>query len=546
MSDQKKVAFYIRVSTKHQDTPEGSLKSQEQRLEEWRKYHNSVNANDETGTEALTFTEAKVFKDVESGASRDKRPGYQNMLLEIKNNKLGAIACTSISRLNRNLREFYDLMDLCDDNKVDIISLKEKFDTSTAIGRALLKFMLVFYELEREQTSERGKENLYARFKRGLWRSGTLTGYEKDPNRAGYLIPIPEEVELINKIFDTYIATGSVKKTLDILAKEGYKTSSRPMTGNKKSGSNELSDATTRRILRNKLYIGISQWKKENINRKDITDPMEKYQEVPGVWEGIVTEEKFNLANQILDANRASKGNFVSSRKKVYELTGIIQCGECSNREYLSTSSGTGKMRKTYRYYRCKKCGLKIGAEKAEKIVLSQLKELSKDKETIKDLVKDTNKRNSGEISLLKRRLKGLIGEREDIDKEMDSVIEQFANIELTETLKNRLLKKDNEFKIRLKKVVDEEQQIQADIDKIEGDAFTPELFANVLGDISVLADKMTPLIRRKLLQFSLSQCELTKNELIIHISNEVKKIPLYKEKAVANKVFGATAIMRD
>ena len=55
----------------------------------------------------------------------------------------------------------------------------------------------------------------------------------------------------------------------------------------------------------------------------------------------------------------------------------------------------------------------------------------------------------------------------------------------------------------------------------------------------------MTPLIRRKLLQFSLSKCELTKDELIMHVSDEVKKIPLYKEKAVANKVFGTTAIMR-
>ena len=38
---QKTVALYLRVSIKHQDTPEGSLVSQEQRLIEWYKYHNS-------------------------------------------------------------------------------------------------------------------------------------------------------------------------------------------------------------------------------------------------------------------------------------------------------------------------------------------------------------------------------------------------------------------------------------------------------------------------------------------------------------------------
>ncbi len=37
----KKVAFYIRVSTRNQDTPAGSLTSQKQRLFEWFKYNNS-------------------------------------------------------------------------------------------------------------------------------------------------------------------------------------------------------------------------------------------------------------------------------------------------------------------------------------------------------------------------------------------------------------------------------------------------------------------------------------------------------------------------
>ena len=37
----KKVAFYLCVSTRHQDTPAGSLTSQKQRLFEWFKYNNS-------------------------------------------------------------------------------------------------------------------------------------------------------------------------------------------------------------------------------------------------------------------------------------------------------------------------------------------------------------------------------------------------------------------------------------------------------------------------------------------------------------------------
>ena len=39
---EKTVALYLRVSTKHQDTPEGSLISQKQRLVEWFGYNSKI------------------------------------------------------------------------------------------------------------------------------------------------------------------------------------------------------------------------------------------------------------------------------------------------------------------------------------------------------------------------------------------------------------------------------------------------------------------------------------------------------------------------
>ena len=93
--------------------------------------------------------------------------------------KIHTVAAASISRLNRNLREFYELYDITQQHNVDIFLKKESFDTSTAIGRAILKFMLVFYELESEQTSERGRDNRYARAKRGLWVTSTVKGYKR-------------------------------------------------------------------------------------------------------------------------------------------------------------------------------------------------------------------------------------------------------------------------------------------------------------------------------------------------------------------------------
>ena len=119
--------------------------------------------------------------------------------------KINAVAPASISRLNRNSREFYKLHDITQHHNVVIFSLKENFDTANAIGRAILKFVLVFYELGSEQTSERGRDNRYARAKRGLWATSTVTGYSKDPEKPGHLIPVPSEVEAVNLMFDLHL-----------------------------------------------------------------------------------------------------------------------------------------------------------------------------------------------------------------------------------------------------------------------------------------------------------------------------------------------------
>ncbi len=74
---EKTVALYLRVSTKHQDTPEGSLISQEQRLIEWYDYHNSQAKHSK---EKDPYSNYVIYKDVETGTRASKRPRLKNKL----------------------------------------------------------------------------------------------------------------------------------------------------------------------------------------------------------------------------------------------------------------------------------------------------------------------------------------------------------------------------------------------------------------------------------------------------------------------------------
>ena len=419
------IGFYLRISTVHQNIKEGSIKAQEQRLKEWFDYNNKVAVDN---IDKKVYDNFVIYKDVESGASKSKRTGYQRMIADLQMKKISAIASTSISRLNRNLREFYELLDLAEDYQIDIISLKENFDTSTAIGRALLKFMLVFYELEREQTAERGSDNRYERAKRGLWITSTIIGYEKDPNNPGHPIIIPTEAELIKTIFQLYIHSGSICNVKILLKKKGLKTPARKLTGMNTGVPKDFADETIRRILQNKAYKGVLQYQKGNQGKDDLP-PGKAYEEFPGVWESIVDDDIFKKANDILKSNSLTNSNVVKSKKKIYELSGIITCGECKGNSPMRTTSGTSKTGKQHHYYSCSKCTNSITAKRIESCVHNTFNELGDDEKLVKKLVKDYQSNFNTELLDLETRLKELKLEENQLESEIDSEIESLTKL---------------------------------------------------------------------------------------------------------------------
>jgi DNA invertase Pin-like site-specific DNA recombinase len=126
--------------------------------------------------------------------------------------------------------------------------------------------MLTFAQFERELTSERTKDKMLERAKKGLPNGGlTPYGYIRQDKK---LIPHPKEAEEIKSIFETYIETGSLAKTYKMLKEKEIKN---------KSGKN-FSKTNIAHILRNVVYIG-------KINHNN-----EIYQ---GIHEPIISEEIF-------------------------------------------------------------------------------------------------------------------------------------------------------------------------------------------------------------------------------------------------------------
>jgi len=188
------------------------------------------------------------------------RPMFQKMMVDAGNNKFDVLICYRLDRISRNIAQFSSTYEILQKHNIEFVSVKEQFDTSSPIGRAMLSIAMVFAQLERETIAERIRDNMHALACSGRWLGGTCpTGfksevieyYDKHLNKKKMfkLSPIPEEVNLIILIFNTFLKLQKLRQVESYLLEQSIKT----------KNNRNFSAATIRDILINPVYTWADQ-----------------------------------------------------------------------------------------------------------------------------------------------------------------------------------------------------------------------------------------------------------------------------------------------
>lgn len=205
-----KVAIYLRVSTTYQ-IDKDSLPMQEKDL---IAYCNLILGTDDY----------EIFKDAGYSGKNTDRPAFQDMMARIRKGEFTHVLVWKIDRISRNLLDFAEMYEELQSLRVTFVSKNEQFDTSTAIGEAMLKIILVFAELERNMTSERVTATMISRANNGLWNGGRIPyGYNYDPDSMTFSIR-DDEAAVCQFLKNDYLKNKSLTHTAKALNAEGYKT----------------------------------------------------------------------------------------------------------------------------------------------------------------------------------------------------------------------------------------------------------------------------------------------------------------------------------
>jgi DNA invertase Pin-like site-specific DNA recombinase len=109
---------------------------------------------------------SKIFTDKMTGSHMD-RPGWDQLLEYIRPND--TLVVSELSRMTRSLMDLLTTAKLLEQQQVNLVSLRENIDTTTATGRCFLSMMGAIHQMERELRAERaaGRSSAKARGKTG-------------------------------------------------------------------------------------------------------------------------------------------------------------------------------------------------------------------------------------------------------------------------------------------------------------------------------------------------------------------------------------------
>ena len=93
-----------------------------------------------------------VFSDRVSG-SKAERPGWEQLMAYVRPGD--KVVITELSRMSRSLLHLLEVVREFETQGIELISLRENIDTSTATGRGFLAIMGVIAQMERELKAER-------------------------------------------------------------------------------------------------------------------------------------------------------------------------------------------------------------------------------------------------------------------------------------------------------------------------------------------------------------------------------------------------------
>ncbi|RCX08289.1 site-specific DNA recombinase [Anaerobacterium chartisolvens] len=437
---------------------------------------NQIQLCKEYGTVHLKIAEDDftIYEDEGFSGGNINRPQLRKMLKDAGANKFDVIICYRLDRISRNVSDFSQLIKDLNKCGVAFVSIREQFDTSTPMGRAMMYIASVFSQLERETIAERIRDNMIQLARTGRWLGGIPpTGYKSEminytdsngkERRMFKLSAIPEEINVVKLIYDKYISLKSITQVEKYLAGNNIST---------KNGL-DFSRHSIRFILSNPVYAisdkplydyliregcdvcsgpeefngingltGYNKTKQSGEARSDRYRPVSEWILAVGLHTGIIESKRWIEAQELLEKNKSKAYRRVKSSQAL--LSGILRCSFCGSYMRPKAMQRKNSYGEQVFYYMCElkeksrrsRCNISnINGNTLDASVLNELRRIIKKHPPMFEGISHTGSLTEVAVSNPQPEIGKLRARAEELDLEVQNLINAISRGQKEEVL---------------------------------------------------------------------------------------------------------------
>lgn len=326
-----------------------------------------------------------IYTDKGFSGKSTNRPQFKKMYEDIRLCRPDFVVCYRLDRISRNVGDFAGFSEYLERCNTAFVSVNEKFDTSSPMGKAMMYITSVFAQLERETIAERVRDNMHMLAKTGRWLGGTAPmGYtavkdcsvimEGKAQSASRLKAVPAELDIVREMFEKYLETKSLSAVSKYLISQNITS---------KNGK-DFSLPGIKEILQNPVYCiadkdsleyfrscgsdvcfdescfdgksGLISYNKRDYSKGNSPrQTRDKWIIAAGKHEGIISGSDWAAVQKFIDLGRPTGRSPAKMHNDYALLSGMIFCGKCGERMFAKIHSGARAAHGNFSYICSKK-----------------------------------------------------------------------------------------------------------------------------------------------------------------------------------------------
>jgi DNA invertase Pin-like site-specific DNA recombinase len=338
--------------------------------ESWRQRYDLAARAKQLGWREVSVIDEDLGR---SGASSAGRTGFKHLVAEVGLGRIGGIFAIEVSRLARNNRDWYQLLDLCGLMDTLIIDDEGVYNTRQPNDRLLLGLKGTMSEAELGWIRQRAQQGLLSKAQRGELILALPIGYMMAADGRIEKHPDARIREALEMVFRKFGELGSARQVLLWFRQEALALPSLEQERGGPVNWRLPVYSTIHKILCNPIYAGAYAFGRTETRTRVVDGRAHRtrgHLRQREEWivllrehhEGYIDWDTYERNRRQIADNAQMKGAMVrgAAREGRSLLAGLLRCGRCGRKLHVAYSGNDGKVPR----YSCRGAAINHGADR--------------------------------------------------------------------------------------------------------------------------------------------------------------------------------------